>query len=396
MWRQSAALALIAAILITASNSSLPYTVLAGLHVVGLAIGSWILRPPGGFKLVGPLCWFDLARLAGRGKTTLLRCCYGLILLAWLWFQLCQRYPMYYGPLARLFDPGPSLDPNQLLRFSLFCVSALTAMQGAAIFTFTPGYVAGAIAEERERGTLDLLFTTPLLDREIVCGKLFGRLAHLACILLTGLPILALTRLWGGVDGAVLLACFIVTTLTLLSVGSISILCSTLAPNVLVAAVSSYLLVIFFGLICLAMPSVSPLTFLTEFTRRFEERMDARQNLITATPPILRTGPPPPLPDSTRIALQMVGESALLHVPIFLGCTALAVTQLRFSPAKPDMGRASAKPVVPDPASWGRSTMSDRPTSRHAGTGGITRPSATTRYCGKRWTTAPWPWRARR
>ena len=53
--------------------------------------------------------------------------------------------------------------------------------------------------EEKERDTLRLLFTTPLLDREIVLGKLLGRLTHLGTVILAGLPILSLIPIWGGV-----------------------------------------------------------------------------------------------------------------------------------------------------------------------------------------------------
>src|SRR5204862_3873863 len=131
-----------------------------------------------------------------------------------------------YRQISRIFDPGPVMSQKRLAEFALGCVAALMAVQGAAVFALTPAYLAGAIAEEKERGTLELLFTTPLLNREIICGKLFGRLAHLGFILLFGLPIMALMQLWGGVDAGVLLAGFDVAGLALLSIGSISILCS--------------------------------------------------------------------------------------------------------------------------------------------------------------------------
>jgi len=47
-----------------------------------------------------------------------------------------------------------------------------------------------AIAEEKERKTLDFLLASDLRSREIVLGKLASRLAYLTLVLLTGLPLL--------------------------------------------------------------------------------------------------------------------------------------------------------------------------------------------------------------
>ena len=58
--------------------------------------------------------------------------------------------------------------------------------------------------------------TTALTSREIVVGKMLGRLAHIGGVLLAALPVLSLAQLWGGIDVTVLLANFAVTALTLL------------------------------------------------------------------------------------------------------------------------------------------------------------------------------------
>src|SRR5262249_60934626 len=89
--------------------------------------------------------------------------------------------------------------------------------RGPAVLVLPPAYLAGAIAEEKDRRTLPLLFLTPLYDREIVLGKLFARLAHLGGVLLTGVPILSLLLLWGGVDRPVLLGVVGVTLIHLLT-----------------------------------------------------------------------------------------------------------------------------------------------------------------------------------
>ena len=54
--------------------------------------------------------------------------------------------------------------------------------------------VVVAVADEKDRRTLDYLLTTDLGDSEIVFGKLIARLATLSLILLTGLPIFSLLQ----------------------------------------------------------------------------------------------------------------------------------------------------------------------------------------------------------
>src|SRR5208282_5800933 len=98
------------------------------------------------------------------------------------------------------------------------------------------------IIEEKERRTLEFLFVTDLSSLEIVLGKLFARLAHVAMVLLTGLPVLALLQLLGGVDPNLLLMAFALTGLTMLSLGSLSILFSVLCKTGLSAVFDTYFL----------------------------------------------------------------------------------------------------------------------------------------------------------
>ena len=96
-----------------------------------------------------------------------------------------------------------------------------------AVALLTPAYVAGAIADEKDRKTLEFLLATDLRSREIVLSKLASRLANLTLFVLTGLPILSLIQFLGGVDPNLVLAGFAVTALTMAGLGGLSILNST-------------------------------------------------------------------------------------------------------------------------------------------------------------------------
>ena len=70
---------------------------------------------------------------------------------------------------------------------------------------------------KRQRRRLDFLFATDLRNHEIILGKLASRLASVALLLVTGLPVLALMQLLGGVEPNFLLACFGATLATMVT-----------------------------------------------------------------------------------------------------------------------------------------------------------------------------------
>jgi ABC-type transport system involved in multi-copper enzyme maturation permease subunit len=308
---------------------------------------------------VGPLFWYDLSRLARRGRTTLVRIAYGLLLLGGLCLLYTTRFSfvLHYSFILQSFSFSPVLSAGAMARFALSAVSTIFMLQGAVVFALTPAYLATSIAEERSRRTLEFLFTTPLVNREIILGKLFSRVAFVGSVLLTGLPIVCLARLWGGIDLSFLLADFALTLLTLLSVGSISILCSTTASNEFGAVVSSYVFVVAFGLVCQALPSCSPVRFAPEFERRFDVAMQEWRDITSSSTPMsgprLRPGMPfsaVPLaapPDPSSIALGMFLEGAWVHLIVFFFCSRMAISRLRRDPyaERPSL-RDSVRPSV--------------------------------------------------
>src|SRR5262249_33048401 len=100
---------------------------------------------------------------------------------------------------------------------------------------------AGALAEEKDRGTLEYLFTTDLRSHEIVLGKLVSRLAVMLLLALTGLPVLTLLLFLGGVDPNQVLGSFAATGVTLLSLACLSILSSAYVPKPVTAILLTYL-----------------------------------------------------------------------------------------------------------------------------------------------------------
>jgi ABC-type transport system involved in multi-copper enzyme maturation permease subunit len=269
--------------------------------------------------LVGPLFFYDLVRLARRGRGTALRFVYGAALLLALGFIYNRHFPG--TDLLSLSGTGQWVSLREQAAFAQAFATTLLLAQNVAVLVLTPAYLAGAVAEEKEKKTLPLLFTTALTSREIIVGKMLGRLAHIGGVLLVALPVLSLAQLWGGVDLAVILAGCAVTALTLLSVGALSLFFSTTANTVLSALVGAYAASAALGLGCLCQGggyAFSPISFVMELDRRMTQGAE-----VSAV-----VGPPTaPAPDSGDVALQMVSYYAVVHggiaVIVVLGTIAL-------------------------------------------------------------------------
>ncbi|MEX2217277.1 MAG: ABC transporter permease subunit [Phycisphaerales bacterium] len=96
-------------------------------------------------------------------------------------------------------------------------------LQIALICILAPVFMAGAIAQEASPRTWEVLLTTPLSALEIVLGNLFGRLFFILALLVSSLPLFALTQYFGGVPGRSIFLSYAIAGCAALLVGSIAI-----------------------------------------------------------------------------------------------------------------------------------------------------------------------------
>jgi ABC-type transport system involved in multi-copper enzyme maturation permease subunit len=106
----------------------------------------------------------------------------------------------------------------------------------------TPAFVAGAVTDEKRRGTLQYLLTTDLESRHILLGKLFARVAQVALVALAGLPLFALLAGFGGVEPATLLAIGIALVVPLFALASATLLASVWCRQTRDAVLALYVL----------------------------------------------------------------------------------------------------------------------------------------------------------
>jgi len=180
--------------------------------------------------LLGPLFRFELVRLARRGTHLPLRVVLSLLLLLGLLSSYLKLFPQS-DVAALLFGGAEAADPSYLQQFGESFLVAFLVVQQVAVLLLTPVYAGGAIAEEKEKGRLDFLLTAPLGRWELVFGKLAARLVYVLAVVLTGLPVLSFTLLFGGVSPERVLAGFVVAVVSAVAVGSFSVMMSVFRPT---------------------------------------------------------------------------------------------------------------------------------------------------------------------
>src|SRR5262249_4871243 len=110
---------------------------------------------------LGPVFGYDLVRTSRRGQVIGHRLVYACVLLGVLFLVYWNHFPIF--SLADLFR-SPVMNPSQRTQFAESFFMGFMIAQFAVIILLVPLYTAGAVAEEKERRTIDLLFTTELSD----------------------------------------------------------------------------------------------------------------------------------------------------------------------------------------------------------------------------------------
>ena len=75
----------------------------------------------------------------------------------------------------------------------------LSTLQLGLVALLAPVFTAGAITQEKDSQTYDILLATPLSNGQIVLGSLLSRLFFVVILLVSGIPIFSITQIFGGV-----------------------------------------------------------------------------------------------------------------------------------------------------------------------------------------------------
>lgn len=197
-----------------------------------LFLAAALLLRRGWLKLLGPVFLYELIRATRRSRYVLLRVYVYFIVLIYLVVVLAWWVDKDH-PLALPANKAVTVARP----FFFFFMSA----QLMLLALVTPGYTAGAIADEKDRRTLEAVLATDLRNREIVLSKLVVRFGNLVLMLLTGLPILTVLQMLAGIDPDLTVAGLVATVLTMASLASLSILNSVYARRSRDAILYTYL-----------------------------------------------------------------------------------------------------------------------------------------------------------
>ncbi len=277
--------------------------------------------------ILGPVFHAELVTTSRRRRYYLARLAYGLALLAMVgWTYEETRRAEERNVQAA--TSGFAVLANMAAQiFATFLIT-----QVAAVLCLTPAMVAGTIADERQRKTLHYLLASRLTSVEIVVGKLAARLLQLVVLVLTGLPIMSILSLFGGLDPPLVVAAFAGTLTTAFAAAGLAIFVSAQARRARDAIVTTYLLELLWlagpAIVGLLVGPTSPRTmaFLSRALTPFEW-LDPFQlvNLVQPRPGLAER--------LVRMAGLQVGFGVL-----FIG---LAVWRLRPSSANADRGRSA-------------------------------------------------------
>jgi ABC-type transport system involved in multi-copper enzyme maturation permease subunit len=309
---------------------------------LGLTLSLWlawavavaILQRRGHLQVFGPVLFYDMVRTARRNRYVLLRCLYAGFLMLLLFFV--------YSIVSET-----RLDNRQhAARLAEDFFQWFMLVQLIFVVLLTPAYVGGAVAEEKERRTLEFILATDLRNQEVVLSKLGSRLANLTLFLLTGLPILSLLQFLGGIDPNLVLTGFAVTGLTMLGIGSLSLLYSVLLRRPRDAIALTYLC-------CIAYIATGGLALSLQKTNWWLLQLPvwfgSDPPTLYALTTLVNAGNPLALIIETMLSgragglatrlPELLRDYATFHLLLTVGCLGLSIGRLRVVGLRQTVGR---------------------------------------------------------
>jgi ABC-type transport system involved in multi-copper enzyme maturation permease subunit len=174
--------------------------------------------------MVGPVLYQEMMIATRRNRVRIFRWCYAL----WILIPPCL---LAMAELASLLSAGHDVPPQMMNSLITGFVAFLIGQNYLLLLLAAPVLTAGAITDEKWRGTLQYLLVTELFSWEILVGKLFARMHTVLMIALTPLPWIGFLGVFGGIDPMTLLMLCVCSTVLAFSLGSMSLLASVLCRN---------------------------------------------------------------------------------------------------------------------------------------------------------------------
>jgi len=200
-----------------------------------LGIGQYLWRLVPG----NPILLRVIAAAGKRRRDLFIRCAY----LGLLVFLVVVMLLESAGSLA-------GADLTELTKRSGRIFYWMSYLQLALVALLAPVFTAGAITQEKDSQTYDILLSTPLTNGQIVLGSLLSRLFFVIALLVSGIPIFSITQIFGGVAIKSIAESFMIAAATAFATGAMAMAIATFKVGTRRTIFSFYL----FILIYLAIP----------------------------------------------------------------------------------------------------------------------------------------------
>ena len=126
---------------------------------------------------------------------------------------------------------------------------AIMILLAAVILLVSPALTAGSVVMERQRRSLDLVFSAPVSTKYYLVGKVLSSYRYVWMLLVLALPVTAACVVLGGATWSDVIAAYIILSFNALVYTAIAMLFSTLAQKPVAAVVWSYAATIGYSII---------------------------------------------------------------------------------------------------------------------------------------------------
>lgn len=165
----------------------------------------------------GPLLGNELTRASRKRRNYALRVGYVLVMLIVMGISWSQMMPSQNN-IQQILSMSP---------FGLNMVLIIGVYQFFALQVIAPVITGTAISEEIRKQTLLSLLMTPITSYQIVVGKLLSRMIMIFLLVATSFPVLAILRVFGGVEWNLVLSMEMLTLCAALFAAALSLMFST-------------------------------------------------------------------------------------------------------------------------------------------------------------------------
>src|SRR2546421_3411788 len=111
---------------------------------------------------------------------------------------------------------------SELAKVSAHIFQQMSYLQLGLVALLAPVFTAGAITQEKDSQTYDILLSMPLTNGQIVLGSLLSRLFFVVALLVSGIPVFSITQVFGGVAISSIVYSFLIAAATAFVTGAIA------------------------------------------------------------------------------------------------------------------------------------------------------------------------------